>query len=93
MSSDSTFTNDFTKPIAATPFVHGSRVEIVTLDEHRTAVGEPVKLAFSAAAEGEYLRVPIPEGMSVPLEIEVRLQFEGREEPDSFNFNFDEVSH
>jgi hypothetical protein len=52
-----------------------------------------VKLVLSAAAGGKYLKVPIPEGMSTPFEIEVQLRFEGREEPDQFNFSFNEVPH
>jgi len=85
--------NNFTQPIAATRFVDGSFVEFVAPDEQRTATGQSVKLALSAAAGGQYLRVPIPEGVSIPFEIEVQLRFEGREEPDLFNFSFNELPH
>ena len=38
------------------------------------------------------MAMTIPEGFTVPLSITVRLQFEGREDPDVFNFNFDRLS-
>ena len=85
--------NNFTLPIPATRLVDGSFAEIVALDQQRPAAGPAVKLAFSAAAGGEYLRLPIPAGVSTPFEIEVQLRFEGRDEPDVFNFSFAKDPH
>ena len=78
--------NDFTRPIRATEFADGSWVEISTVGDHAE---EPVKANFVPVGGGEYLRALIPDGLSAPLEVELRLQFDGQDEPDLFNFRFE----
>jgi hypothetical protein len=81
--------NDFTRPIPASRFAEGSSVEIVSVGG--SPAGEPTRLALVSSGD-EYLRVSLPEGLALPVEINVRLQFEGSDEPDLFNFSFDRLS-
>jgi len=84
--------NDHTKPISAKPFVEGSYIEASRVDADRKALGEPVKVPFTVAPDGTYLVAAIPRDLSLPIDITVRLKFEGKDRPDLYNFTFDQVS-
>lgn len=84
--------NDHTKPIPAGPFVEGSYIEVVRVDAERKAMGEPAKVQFTAASNGAYLVAAVPNGVTLPIDVTVRLKFEGRDRPDLYNFTFDQVS-
>lgn len=84
--------NDHTKPISAKTFVEGSYIEVVRVDAERKAQGTPVKVPFAAAPNGTYLVAAIPKDLVVPIDVTVRLKFEGKERPDLYNFTFDQVS-
>lgn len=84
--------NDHTKPISAKPFVEGSYIEATRIDAERKALGEPVKVLLSAAPDGNYLLAVIPSELNLPIDIAVRLKFEGKDRPDLYNFTFDKVS-
>ena len=84
--------NDHTKPISAKPFAEGSFIEVMRVDAERKALGDPVKVPFVSAPDGAYLRAAIPAGMTLPIDVTVRLKFEGKDRPDLYNFTFDDVS-
>ncbi|MBI4617962.1 MAG: hypothetical protein HY720_30420 [Planctomycetes bacterium] len=84
--------NDFTEPISAAPFAEGAVAEIVRLDQEGNAIGEPIERSLRAAEDGKYLTVEVPEEMQLPVDVTVRVLFEGKERPDVFNFTFCELS-
>ena len=84
--------NDHTKPISAKPFAEGSYIEATRVDAERKALGDPVKVPFTVAPDGAYLLAAIPGELNLPIDITVRLKFEGKDRPDLYNFTFDKVS-
>lgn len=80
--------DNFTRPIPALLVLQSSSVELFQLDEMGGEIGDPVAPQFQLADDASHLRLSLPDGMRLPIELAVRLKFEGRERPDLFNFTF-----
>ncbi len=79
--------NDFTRPIPASPFARRSWVEVTT------PTGESARLPLVDAREGQYLRAALPADLLLPLDVELHLLFDGRSEPERFDFRFEALSN
>jgi hypothetical protein len=79
--------DDFTQPISAAPFERGSWIEV---SSRHARTQSPIRLELSMSAESDCLEARIPDEVTGPLEVELRLRFAGRDEPELFNFSFDD---
>ena len=86
------FYDDHTKPIAATPFKEGSKVDVQRVGPDGRETGTPVPLPVTVDPSGSFLIASVPGELKLPLYFTTWLMFPNQKEPELFNFTFDKVS-
>ena len=85
------FYNNFTKPIAAEPFLKSAGAEVMTVSDKGKEQTQPLQLKSSK--DGDFLSADLPNGLGYPLYVTVRIKFfDTQEKPDPFSFSFHELS-
>ena len=86
------FYDNHSKPIPATSFEEGSKVEVQRVGPDGRETGTPVPLPVTVDPSGSFLIASVPGELKLPLYFTTWLMFPNQKEPELFNFTFDKVS-